>query len=502
MGMGNYTGNTMELIKGVSGGDLVALAGGPLFLLLEQYYQEYGPIYKLAFGPKSFMVVSDPVIVKYLLKENPGNYDKGLLAEILEPIMGNGLIPAEPKIWKKRRKAIVPGFHKAWLKATMNLFVGCNMPLQDKLMAAAEADATLNMETEFCSLSLDIIGRAVFNYDFGSVTKESPVVKAVYSALQEAERRSTSFIPYWNIPFANKWLSTLKEFEKDMVLLNGVLDELIAKALATQNQVGEDELKNRNYDEMENPSLLRFLVDMRGEEASSKQLRDDLMTMLIAGHETTAAVLTWSMFELSQQPKLLAEVRAEIDQVLGDRAPTYDDMMKLKLVRLCLAETLRMYPAPPLLIRRAINADTLPAGGAGRKTYIPRGTDVFISTWNMHRSPEFWDEPGVYNPKRFLKEFHNSAQESWAGYVPGGEKQLYPNEVHSDFAFLPFGGGTRKCVGDQFAMMESIATLCLVLQRFDFSLDCERGDVQMRTGATIHTSNGLPMKVSFRKSRP
>ena len=496
-GMGNYTGDTVELIKGVSGGDLATLAGGPLFLLLEKYYRAHGPIFKLAFGPKSFMVVSDPVIVKYILKENPGNYDKGLLADILKPIMGQGLIPAEPKIWKKRRKAIVPGFHKAWLNAMMKLFVSCNSPLQAKLDAAAAGDHSLNMETEFCSVSLDIIGKAVFNYDFGSVTKESPVVKAVYSALQEAERRSMSFIPYWNVPFANKFMKNLQVFEADMTMLNGVLDDLITKALATQNQVDECELQKRNYDEMENPSLLRFLVDMRGEEASSKQLRDDLMTMLIAGHETTAAVLTWTMYEISQQPELLAKVRAEIDEVLGDRPPTYDDIFKLKLVRLCLAETLRMYPEPPLLIRRALADDTLPAGGAGRKTFIPRGTDVFISTWNMHRSPDFWEHPGRYDPERFMHPFQNPTQKDWAGYEPS-ENKLYPNEVHSDFAFMPFGGGTRKCVGDQFAMMESIATLCLILQRYDLHLNCPANEVGMRTGATIHTTNGLPMKVTRR----
>jgi cytochrome P450 len=177
------------------------------------------------------------------------------------------------------------------------------------------------METEFCSVSLDIIGKAVFNYDFGSVNKESPVVKAVYRALQEAEHRSTSFIPYWQVPFAKHFMKNLQEFEENMSLLNKVLDELIVKALATQNKQDIDELESRDYSTMENASLLRFLVDMRGEDTTSKQLRDDLMTMLIAGHETTAAVLTWAMFELSQQPDLYAKVRKEIDEVATQSLP-------------------------------------------------------------------------------------------------------------------------------------------------------------------------------------
>jgi cytochrome P450 len=142
-------------------------------------------VYKLLFGPKSFIVVSDPAIAKFILKDNTKLYDKGILAEILEPIMGKGLIPADPETWKVRRRAIVPGFHKAWYSAMCREFVTCNQPLVTKLHAACSSGAVLNMETEFCSVALDIIGKAVFNYNFGSVTQESPVIQAVYSALKE-----------------------------------------------------------------------------------------------------------------------------------------------------------------------------------------------------------------------------------------------------------------------------------------------------------------------------
>jgi cytochrome P450 len=122
----------------------------------------------------------------------------------------------------------------------------------------------------------------------------------------------------------------------------------------------------------------------------------------------------------------------------------------------------------------------LPQGGAASKTFIARGTDIFIATYNMHRSPEFWDNPDQYDPLRFTRNFTNPAQKEWAGYVVGGIKQSYPNEVNADFAFIPFGAGARKCVGDQFAIMESAATLALIVQRFDVSsIDSEVG---MKTG--------------------
>ena len=146
-----------------------------------------------------------------------------------------------------------------------------------------------------------------------------------------------------------------------------------------------------------------------------------------------------------------------------------------------------------MLIRRAIGDDVLPRGGAQSNTFIPEGTDIFIATWNLHRSPDHWHEPNKYNPDRFSQPFESADPErtkrAGPGYTPGSG--AYPNEVHSDFAFLPFGGGSRKCVGDQFAMMEATVTLAMVLHNFDFELVEEPDKVGMRTGATIHTANGL-----------
>jgi cytochrome P450 len=497
-----FKGSPVQLLSRIADGNLAELAGGPLFLLLRDYYKQYGSVFKLAFGPKSFIVVSDPVMAKHILKENPLKYDKGILAEILEPIMGKGLIPADPETWKVRRKAIVPGFHKAWLNAMMSLFVDCNKPLIKNLEKCADAGTTLDMETQFCSVSLDIIGRAVFNFNFRSVETESPVVKAVYRALQEAEYRSTSFVPYWNLPFAKNYMKNLQEFESNMELLNSVLNDLIKNALETQQVEDLEELEKRDYSNLENPSLLRFLVDMRGENTTSTQLRDDLMTMLIAGHETTAAMLTWTFYELSQKPELYRKVREEVDTVLRGREPEFADMANLPLLRMCLAESLRMYPEPPVLIRRALDDDVLPKGGAEKETYIAKGTDVFIATWNIHRSPEYWENPDEYDPERFTRPFSNPNRPDWQGYKPGGNAQTYPNEVHSDYAFMPFGGGSRKCVGDQFAMMEATATLALIIQKFDLKLAIAAEDVGMKTGATIHTENGLIMSVKRRTDAP
>lgn len=491
-----YEGSFFTFIKGVLGGDLQTLAGGPLFLLLAKYYELYGPIFNLSFGPKSFLVISDPVMARHILKDSsPEQYCKGMLADILEPIMGDGLIPADPKIWKVRRRAVGPAFHKKWLLNMVNLFGDCG----DRLIADLDArgNKPVEMEERFCSVTLDIIGKAVFNYDFGSVTKQSPIIKSVYRVLREAEHRSSSFIPYWNLPYADKWMGGQVEFSNDMGMLDDILADLINRAVETRQEATVEELEER--ENSDDASLLRFLVDMRGEDLTSKVLRDDLMTMLIAGHETTAAMLTWTMFGLvSEEPDLLKEIQAEVRTVMGTKSrPDYDDVFKMKRLRYALIEALRLYPEPPVLIRRARTEDILPAGGSGISGGIKvlRGTDIFISTWNLHRAPEYWENPEKYDPTRWERPFKNPGIKDWKGYNPDKQPELslYPNEYVADYAFLPFGAGKRKCIGDQFAVIEATVTMAMIINTFDFSLVGSPKDVGMKTGATIHTMNGLNM---------
>jgi len=458
-----YEGSFFTFIKGVLGGDLQALAGGPLFLLLAKYYQDYGPIFNLSFGPKSFLVVNDPVMARHILRESsPEQYCKGMLAEILEPIMGQGLIPAEPATWKVRRRAVAPSFHKRWLnRMIVDVFMICGNRLINDLEKKSEDGMMVDMEERFGSVALDIIGKSVFNFDFSSTTTESPVIKAVYRVLQEAEHRSTSFIPYWNLPYANKWMGGQVEFRRDMTLLDDILADLINQAVESRSEASVEELELRDNDD--DPSLLRFLVDMRGEDLTSTALRDDLMTMLIAGHETTAAMLTWTLFELSKgDPGLLCEVQHEVRTVLkGKDTVDYEDIVSMEKLRFSLIESLRLYPEPPILIRRARTADNLPAGGSGLKdgVKILRGTDIFISTWNLHRSPELWEDPETFDPTRWERKFTNMGVKNWNGFDPDKTTGLYPNEIATDFAFLPFGGGKRKCIGDQFAVLEAAVTM-------------------------------------------
>lgn len=487
-------------------GDLATagLTDGTMYLGLQQYQKSFGDVYKLCFGPKSFMVVSDPQIIKHMLSDNMYNYDKGVLGEVLEDVMGKGLIPADLETWKVRRRAIVPGFHKKWLDFQISEFGRANQLLLSNLHQEAGTGHAIDMEERFGSVALDIIGKAVFNYEFRSSEGESPVVKAAISSLREVEHRAQTPFQYWKLPLMDVVVDRQREFKENMILLDGALNTCVEKALNDRQPADLEELEKRDFTKMDNPSLLRFLVDMRGEATSGKQLRDDMITMLIAGHETTASGLTWALFELAQNDELRNRVLKEIDEVMGDKPyPDYEDLKKMELVRLCFAESLRMYPEPPLLIRRALEEDTLPAGATGTEVKILRGMDFFVSVYNMHRSERYWEHPNTFDPERFKRPFKNPDIPGWAGFDPEKwDKEFYPSERAADFAYLPFGGGPRKCVGDMFAFFEGTVTLAMVLRDFDYKFaapTADPKDVGTCTGATIHTKNGLWMTLTSRR---
>lgn len=489
------------------------LFGRPLFFSLYDWFIEHGGVYKLAFGPKAFIVISDPIVARHILRENAFNYDKGVLADILEPIMGKGLIPADLDTWRQRRRVIAPGFHASYLESTVRTFSSCSERMISKFsllleekVSYGEQSILLDLEAEFSSLALDIIGIGVFNYDFGSVTKESPVIKAVYGTLYEAEHRSTFYVPYWKFPLAKWIVPRQRKFHEDLKVINDCLDGLIKNAKETREETDVEKLQQRDYSNLKDASLLRFLVDMRGADVDDKQLRDDLMTMLIAGHETTAAVLTWAIFLLAQNPAKMKKAQEEVDLILNGKSPSFESLKALQYTRLIIVEALRLYPQPPLLIRRALSSDRLPGGYKGDKDgyAIPAGTDLFLSVYNLHRSPYFWDDPRGFEPERFAVQKTSDGIEGWAGFDPARSPgALYPNEIMSDFAFLPFGGGPRKCVGDQFALMESTVALALLLQKFDVELNGPPESVELVTGATMHTKNGLWCRLRKRfESKP
>ncbi|EPS59936.1 hypothetical protein M569_14868, partial [Genlisea aurea] len=456
-------------------GSIKAIRSEPFFIPLYELYMTYGGIFRLSFGPKSFLIVSDPLIAKHILKDNPKSYSKGILAEILEFVMGKGLIPADGDVWRVRRRAIVPALHQKFVAAMLSLFGEATDRLCRKLEAASYDGEDVEMESLFSRLTLDIIGKAVFNYDFDSLSVDTGIVEAVYTVLREAEDRSVAPIPFWEIPIWKDISPKLRKVNAALKLVNDTLDGLIA---ICKRMVDEEELQfHEEYMNEQDPSILHFLL-ASGDNVSSKQLRDDLMTLLIAGHETSAAVLTWTFYLLSKEPSAMAKLQNEVDLVLGDRYPTIEDVKKLKFTTRVINESLRLYPQPPVLIRRSLEDDVI------GDYKIKRGEDFFISVWNLHRSPTHWEDADKFIPERWPLDGPN------------------PNETNQNFSYLPFGGGPRKCIGDVFALYENVVATAMLVRRFDFQIAPGAPAVKMTTGATIHTTEGLKMTVTTRRRPP
>lgn len=421
------------------------------------------------------MVVSDPHIAKHVLRNYGTKYAKGLVAEVSEFLFGSGFAIAEGSLWTVRRRAVVPSLHKKYLSIVVDrVFCRCAEQLVAKLKPAVLNGSAVNMEEAFSQLTLDVIGLALFNHNFDSLTTNSPVIDAVYTALKEAELRSTDILPYWKINFLCKVIPRQIKAEKAVSLIRQTVEVLISKCKEIVETEGE-RISEEEYVNYTDPSILRFLLASR-EEVSSTQLRDDLLSMLVAGHETTGSVLTWTSYLLSKDSPSLEKARDEVDRVLQGRLPTYEDIKNLKFLTRCIMESMRLYPHPPVLLRRAQVADILP----GNYKVNP-GQDIMISVYNIHHSAQVWERPEEFLPERFDLE----------GPVP--------NETNTDFRYIPFSGGPRKCVGDQFALLEAIVALAVFVQRFNFELIPDQ-DIGMTTGATIHTTNGLYMKVSLRQT--
>ncbi|KAF7146687.1 hypothetical protein RHSIM_Rhsim04G0139800 [Rhododendron simsii] len=456
--------------------DVSDLLGGALFLPLFKWMNEYGPIYRLAAGPRNFVVVSDPAIAKHVLR-NYGKYSKGLVSEVSEFLFGSGLAIAEGQLWTVRRRAVVPSLHKTYLSVIVDrVFCKCAERLVEKLKANALNGSYVNMEENFSQLTLDVIGLAVFNYNFDSLNCDSPVIEAVYTALKEAEARSTDLLPYWKAIYRTTIVPTKLVAGKSLNALRFIIWHLVPSCSNIKELQCETAMEAEIYSRGD--WLILDVVYMSLLQVSSVQLRDDLLSMLVAGHETTGSVLTWTTYLLSKDPLALSKVQEEVDRVLKGRAPTYEDVKNLKFLTCCINESLRLYPHPPVLLRRAQIPDVLPGNYK-----VNAGQDIMISVYNIHHSPQVWEKAEVFEPERFDLD------------------GPLPNESNTDFRFIPFSGGPRKCVGDQFAMLEAIVALAIFLQHMDFELVPDQ-NIGMTTGATIHTANGLFMKLSQRKTKP
>jgi cytochrome P450 len=401
-------------------GFLSVMRRDPLGFLLK-CRREYGDVVHIRFPPWSSVFVAHPRDVRHVLQDNHKNYWKGNVFQKLKRIAGEGLVFSDGDLWRRQRQLAQPAFHRQRIAALADMMTAATAELLAR-WDARTVDQPLEVVTEMSRLTLAIVARALFGTDL--CEDEDAFCHAV-----------TGSITYAN--HLTNHLFTPPLFVPTPANLRG------RRAIAGIDRVVWKVVERRRREGTDRGDLLTMLLGARDAETNEamndRQLRDEVVTFMVAGHETTAMSLAWTWHLLSGHPSVERRLHAELETVLGGRPPTLEDLPNLPYARMILDEAMRLYPPAWATMREAYHEDVV--GGVR----VPAGTSVMVSPYVTHRHPEFWEHPEGFDPERF-------SPERSAG--------------RPDYAYFPFGGGPRGCIGRQFAMMEGHLVLATIAQRF------------------------------------
>ena len=431
--------------------------GRPLQTLVE-LARDVGPVTHFTLGRQVLYTINEPDLIRDVLVTHDKCFKKGRALERARRMLGEGLVTSEGELHRRQRRLMQPAFHKQRIAAYAEVMVRRAREATRLWTDGGEIEAHAEMN----ELALEIVAETLF----GSFVEND--ASAVREALLETMRSMSIFAP----PLADLLdylpLPSVLRFRRARARLDAVMFRLIDEH---RRGLGRPD------------DLLSLLLSARDEEASDAaastgmtdtQVRDEAMTIFLAGHETTANALTWTWYLLSQNPAIEARWHAELDTVLGGRPPTLDDLPALVYTRQILAESMRLYPTAWTLGRRCLRAVQI-------GPYLVRPRDiVMMSQIVVHRDPRFWPDPERFDPERFTPE----------------AEQERPR-----FAYFPFGGGSRVCIGESYAWMEGILVLATIGQRWRLRLVPEQR-VEMLVHITLRPSHGLRIVTERRHDAP
>lgn len=409
---------------------------------------DYDGLATLRVGSETVYVLNSPEAFEHLFVSNWRNYQKSSFYDKLRPTFGDGIVVSEGDFWRKQRQFMNPAFHKQSLER-----IGETM--RDKARAhvsrlhAHGPDAAFDLSSEITDLSIEIVLESLFSSDIAGRTRG--VADAVDAMLEIAEKR------FWAIPDLHGTpLSPLYWRHK---AARRVFDDIVYGIIERRRQTEEPM-----------PDLLGMLLDARdgetGEGMSDTQLRDEVTTLLVTGHESTANATVWTLYSLAQHPEMTARVRTEIASVCGDELPTDVQLREQTYLRQVIEEAMRLYPPAWTTSRTAIEDDVI----LGYP--IPAGTNVMVSPHVMHQNPRYWEDPMRFDPDRFAPE---------------------TRDRRPKFAYIPFGGGPRSCIGSNFAMMEMQIAITSLLQAFDLQL-AQTTPVEREAVISIRPKDGIQFR--------
>ena len=404
--------------------------------------REYGDVVGLRFMSQNLYLLSDPGLIEYVLVENNRNFVKTRILKRNRRLLGDGLLTSEGEFWRRQRRLAQPAFHRKRVAAYGEVMVA----FAERSLEAWRDGQTIDVHEEMMHLTLEIVAKCLFDADVGS--RATDVGKAMQVALKDfSSQRRLVRIPK-RVPTPHNI-----RFEMAARRLDGVVGAII---------------ENRRKSEEDRGDLLSMLMlaeDDSGERMTDKQLRDEVMTLFLAGHETTANALSWTFWLLSLNPEVEHELAEELARVLGGRPPTTSDLPALPYVECVLKESMRLYPPAWVVGREAIAECEV---GGYR---MAAGTTALMSQWIVHRDPRYHEDPERFDPDRWTAQY---------------EKAL------PRFAYFPFGGGPRQCIGASFAMTEAHLILATVAQRFKMELASGQR-VEPYASITLRPEKGIRM---------
>lgn len=412
--------------------------------------RDFGDVVCVRMGPLSVYMFFHPDAVRHVLQEHNQRYVKGPIIGRVKVLIGEGLFTSEGTFWRRQRRLAQPAFHRERIAGFVDTMVASTAERLDAWRPAAAAGSSIDVAAEMNELTLTIVGRTLFGADLSADAAD--VGRALRIALAGTSERALR----WMV--APMWVPTRS-------------NRTLRAAIRTLDRVVFDVIERRRRDDTPGNDLLGMLMAARdedtGERMTARQLRDEAMTFLLAGHETTANALSWALYLLARHPDAEERLRAEIAAVLGDRRPTYDDVASLSYARAVVEEAMRLYPPVWGIGRQTVEPDEV------HGVSLPAGSVVNLSQWVTHRHPSFWPEPERFDPTRFLP-------------ATGVDRPR--------FSYFPFSGGPRLCIGEAFALVEAGVALAMLLQRYRLTLPA--GHVATpEVSLTLRPAGGLPMRV-------
>lgn len=413
---------------------------------------EYGEAVRVPLGPKTLYLFNHPDHARHVLADNAANYTKGIGLTHARRVIGDGLLTSEGELWRKQRRVIQPVFQAKRLARQVDAIALEAEALVDRLRERA-GQGPVDIRQEMTALALGVLGRTLIDADLGAFEAVGEAFETVQDQAM-FEMMSLGAVPLW-LPLPR----TLR-FRKAKRYLQEVTDSLAADRRKNPNGFGDDIVSR----------LIESVADEPDQQVGRERMRDELVTLLLAGHETTASTLSWALHLLDLNPEVRERVHQEAVEVFSRGPLDSAALHGFTYTSMVLEEVMRMYPPVWLLTRIAREADEI--GGFA----VPAGADVIISPYLLQRSEKWWPEPDKFDPERFASDRR-----------AGRER----------YSYIPFGAGPRFCVGNNLGMMEAtivLAALCRDLQLASVPNEVVEGEPML----TLRVRGGLPMTVTAR----